>query len=334
MCAETIRRILSIFLVLGWLVQPASGLAADTSASAASTERALVRGNAALELYRTGAWIGAHAAFSEAEALAHSPVFVLYMARSLRNAGRWLEARKLFASLAHERITADSPQAWRDAVTEGDDELRQLSARIPRLRLRFLPRRAEELSVEVDGVSLSIPQLADAIELDPGRHVVTTKLDGATRQAKAFLVSDLGGETVVVLKGDGGPTGAPPARVTQATPRATLPRDSSPVAWERAAGFGAASLGIVAIGFGAVAGWLAVDQAQDLRSRCDRNDCPADSVGDRDRARRLGNLSTAGFVVGGVALVAGGTLLIVRPFAEPNDRTGVARLGLTCAGTM
>jgi tetratricopeptide (TPR) repeat protein len=73
-------------------------------------------------------------------------------------------------------------------------------------------------------------------------------------------------------------------------------------------GVGAAGLGI-----GAVTGALSLSRVSDLQARCGGYHCRPADEGDARSAKTLGNLSTAAFVVGGVAAAAGVVLLVIRP---------------------
>jgi hypothetical protein len=69
-----------------------------------TNQRALKLAYEADDLYARGQWAGAYDRFAEADGLAHSPVFVLYMARCRKNAARLIEAEAIFTRLSRETL--------------------------------------------------------------------------------------------------------------------------------------------------------------------------------------------------------------------------------------
>src|SRR5690349_2715550 len=105
-------------LALSLSLAPARAVAQPSPTTPTSTV-AVDRGNEGVALYEAGRWDEALARFAEAEALYHSPVFVLYTARTLRNAGRLRDARDTYHRLVAEPIAADAPALWHQAQTDG-----------------------------------------------------------------------------------------------------------------------------------------------------------------------------------------------------------------------
>ena len=82
---------------------------------------------------------------------------------------------------------------------------------------------------------------------------------------------------------------------------------------------------------GAIAGGLALAKEQDAKARCVDGVCPLEDEVLKDEALTLAHISTAGFVLAGVAAAAGTVLLVVRPGGEqaPVEVTlGPAAIGL------
>jgi len=113
------------------LVAASLALVAPTFAqTAAENDRALALGHEGLDLYNKGNWAEARVKFAEADRLAHSPVFVLYLARSARNAGDLVTARVAYDRLAAEVVPAGAPAPWTSAVESGKQELIELQKRL------------------------------------------------------------------------------------------------------------------------------------------------------------------------------------------------------------
>jgi hypothetical protein len=94
---------------------------------------AVRRGQEGIEAFAAGDLEAASRAFADAEALAHSPVFLLYQARVRVQAGALEEALDLYARVLTETLSEGAPDAWRvaaaQAKTEADDVRARLAAR-------------------------------------------------------------------------------------------------------------------------------------------------------------------------------------------------------------
>src|ERR1051325_10238960 len=121
---RALARILSLSLCSTLLPCPAAAEEPPPNASA----EAVSRGNEAIALFESGHWTEALARFREAEALYHSPVFVLYAARSLKNAGELQQARESYRRLLDETLAPEAPEAWKRAQSDGRAELAALEA--------------------------------------------------------------------------------------------------------------------------------------------------------------------------------------------------------------
>jgi hypothetical protein len=81
---------------------------------------------------------------------------------------------------------------------------------------------------------------------------------------------------------------------------------------------------------GAAAG-IAVMANGGLRSDCPNNTCPSSESGSANTYNLMRNISTAGFIVGGVAVAVGVTLLLWTPKGEAKSRVALW-LGPSSAG--
>lgn len=87
--------------------------------------------------------------------------------------------------------------------------------------------------------------------------------------------------------------------------------------------FGAAGVGIIV---GAVTGALSLDKISELDRQCVEQRCPPGLESLRDAARTLGTVSTASFIIGGVAAATGITLFIVDSTVEASATASSLRL--------
>jgi hypothetical protein len=253
----------------------------------ATTKEALRRAYEADQLFGAGKWQEAYDGFAAAEAMAHSPVFVLFMGHCRRNQGRLREAYGLYERVAGEKLGAEAPQPFRDAIADAQREIEALRARMPSLRV--LVTGATEVTLTIDGTEATPGEVT---LLDPGSHALEASSGGKTVKQKVSL-----GE------------GAATADVTLAFPAAAEPASEGSLV----PGIVVTSFGALGLVLGAVAGGIAASMAGDLKDRCVDGHCPVEDEDELATAQALAIASTVGFVAGGVLVVTGGVLLFVRP---------------------
>ncbi|MBL9026648.1 MAG: hypothetical protein JNL21_30900 [Myxococcales bacterium] len=286
----------------------AIGLASLPASAAPQTDaqRALDRGYEGDALFAKGKWDEAYDLFRQADALAHSPVFVLYMARCRRNAGRLLEAAEIYARVTAEALGPSAPKPFRGAVDDASSELAEVRARIPSLVVKVAGRPAGHVEVRVDG---RVARVGEAIELDPGEHVVLATAPGAEAK-ESVVLKERGRGTVVSIDLASSSKGPGAARRGSLVP-------------------GILSLSFAAVGLelGAIAGALAARDASVVKEGCVGDRCLREDAELLDRANTLATVSTVGFVVGGVALTTGIVLIAVRPGGESEPVVSIGPTG-------
>jgi len=243
--------------------------------------------------YKAGKFDDAIGKLQKAEAKFHAPTHLLYIARCQDKLGKWRAARDTYRDLLAETLDAKAPQAYRDAQTDARLELNALELRMP--RLRFFSK-GQVVSILVDGRPLSAAERNERILLDPGKHEVEAEI--AARKVTRSVDLGPGSDQMIDLdesgmKGGGG----------------TERKEGSLVPGIVLAGIGAAGLG-VGIGVGVAS----LDKVSVLNQQCPNKQCTDPGlISVRDQAQTLGHVSTAMFVVGGVAAAAGIVLIAVRP---------------------
>jgi hypothetical protein len=121
----------SVFLLVWSLAWAPSAVRAQAAAPVLDRNALAVEaGQRGLEAFRLGDWEAAYRAFREAEATAHSPVFLLYMARVRQRQGASAEALDLYARVAAEPVTNATPDSWRAAIEHAAAEQAELRASI------------------------------------------------------------------------------------------------------------------------------------------------------------------------------------------------------------
>jgi len=81
-------------------------------------------------------------------------------------------------------------------------------------------------------------------------------------------------------------------------------------------------VGALGIGLGAATGVVAKEELEEVRNRCGGTQCVAEEAQNLDDVRRLGNASTAGFVLGTLGVAAGTGLLLWSKYGAENTRKG------------
>jgi hypothetical protein len=314
-------------VLLAWLT---TGEVWAMPPAAAESDRAVARGQVALRLYESGAWTAAYDEFAAAEALAHSPVFLLFMARSLRNNGQWVASRQLFTRLLREELPAGAPAPWLAAVENGRAELGALESRIPRILLRVPPGLTGAVRVLLDARPLSQAELSGPINVDPGTHLAVLEGLAGTRVKEEVNVQAGQRDTVVQLAMPGKRPPPGPSAVAEPAPPSLRTHRSS----QAPAAYAALGLGVVALGVGAVTGWMALQSANEVKKNCVAAHCLPSDEDKAATASDLGRVSTIGFAVGGVSLATGVSLLLVAPRRDwsPSSPTAAPQLGIVGAG--
>ena len=269
-------------------------------------------GEEALALHGQGRFKEAFERFETAEKIAHSPVLVLWMARSKRALGELREAKRLYQKVASEELAEDASPKWLSAKTDATAELAVVSRRIPHLRVVVLGG-PPDASVEVDG---NVVLANVETELDPGKHEVIAKALHAAPVSRAIELEEGQPVRSLELRFSTGP------RAERST--------GSFVPGGIVFGFGLATL----VG-GAATGGAALSLAGQIKEGCVGNQCLRADQGKEEDAKRLATASTACLVVGGVVTAVGTGLLIAHSRLGKSDNVsldvGPLRAGLTLA---
>jgi len=263
----------------------AACLAWTTPAFADNDARARALSEVGLTLFADGQWQNAYEQFEKAEQLRHAPTLVLYMAHCQKNLGRLLAAERLYQRLRDEVLTEDASVQFRMAKEQAKSELAALRSRIPRLAVKA------HSATRIDGAP------ASEIRVDPGKHRVEGVVDDK-RIRKSVDVPE--GQRMLV-------------DLTQReTPRPSSSGSSiEEPPWMLIGGVAALGLGAAAAIVGGVTGGMALARTNDIKSRCTGTECLPEDAAAADDANTLATVSTVSFVVAGVAVPVGITLVVI-----------------------
>ena len=306
-------------LVVGLLAGAGASLSASAYAQAASpAAQAITKGQEAVSLFEQGKYGDALARFQEADALYHSPVFLLYVGRSQRGLGRWVDAIASLRRAADETVDAAAPALWKQAQTDARRELTALVADMPSV-IVTVEGGSAEARVTIDGATVTTGQ---RIELDPGEHRIVA-YDGDRIEANDVDVRARSERTVnIAFPPVVSPEPVRPPELLYNPPPQT-PKSGLYLPGLVVAGVGGAAL----IG-GAIAGVNALNRASSaLPSSCEGTTCPSsrkDEVeGNLHSSRRLGTVADVLLIGGGAAVIVGVILMIIHPRAKPTLNAGL-----------
>jgi|GEM_PF-2025229 len=324
-----VRLAVPLLLALFAVEAKAEGVPERSSEQIEATQtpaaRALRSGHEGLSLYAQGEFSRAFEAFSTAESLVHSPVFLLYQARTARKLGKLLLARELLQKCSNEMILSSSPPAWLNAVEDAALELDAVNEVLPQLTLQFPDDTKYPVEVVGAEQDWTILEPRTTLFVDPGNYDLFAS---EARGYEARQSLSVKGESARVTVEFAWPKRA--GAITSATPSVSVDPERSArprgrrffypavAAW----GAGAAAWVFAGVSFG-----VATNRAKTLLDGCEDRVCPYSSRFEQYEARQWANLATAGVLVGAVGIAAGTTLF----FLEESEH-GEWSLGLSATG--
>jgi serine/threonine-protein kinase len=211
-------------------------------------------------------------------------------------------------------------------AAEAERRMKALDGKLSRLLLQAPPGGAPAgLEIRLDGQPIDGAALGTAIPVDPGEHALEMSSPSAKWRTTVSIGVGPRTETVRLPA---------PAEMRGG---AAAPAAGKPWGAQRVAGLAVAGAGLAGVVVGAIFGVQAITakSASNSGGHCDAQDfCDAQGKGLRADSLRAGNVSTVGFIAGGVALAGGVVLFLTAPSGAPRQAGGVAsRLGLAVGPT-
>ena len=230
--------------------------------------------------------------FRKADQLEPSSARKLELSKALVAEGKLVEASQILNGLMNDTSLGPRDKWAKDAAKK---QLAQFESRIPWLQVQVVgPASSTKVRVEVDGKEV---EASTEAPVDPGKHTVGVDADGYESADRNVVVAE-GEHKQVTITLEAVAKAAPPK-----------PKKSGGT---KIPGIALLGVGAVGLGVGAAFGLLAFDETAKAKQFCDGNNCPArpEVVSARNTAIANGNVSTVGFVVGGVGVAAGIILLL------------------------
>jgi len=270
--------------------------------------------------------------FEKARALAASPVFDLYIARSLKALGRWREALIAYERTAQYQVEA-SNVSFLQAQENAARERTELEARMPRLSITA-PHLSDDAAVklEIDGEPTPVP--TQGLAFDPGKHVLSASAGAESHGEVVTLAAGQSLEIELPFGKQAADTATPAAQSEPSTMRGL-----SPLAWT-AFGIGAAGLVV-----GVTTGTWALVNMSELNAHCEEtNACSGgmpsnpDYLELRNTTSALATTADIGFIVAGAGALLGVTFALTLGKDKKKDAPSALELrplgaGWALAGT-
>jgi len=297
--------------------------------------------------------------FTRAESLVHSPVHLLYMARSYEKLGALVKAREAYIKVANEDIPAGAPQPVREAKADAERELEALEPRVPYVSVVVQGAGPRPVTVTMDGVPVPPALLGVPRPVDPGEHRFEAVAEGMEGARSTISVREKRSETVVLTLNPAVAGAAPVAAAPAPQPASAAPAGApapaqqpagpwqpgapaqdtassggggiSPLAWV------ALGVGAVGLGVGTVFGLQSNSKVKEANDLCSKSDCSGTNRGKAedldDEARSARTIGIVGFVAGGIGVATGVTLILIgSKKQETATRTIEPWVGLGSAG--
>lgn len=270
-----------------------------------------------------GRWADAVDMFTRAESMVHSPVHLLYMARSYEKLGSLVKARESYIRITNEELPAGASQPIKEAKSDAQKELDALEPRVPYVSVVVQGVGPKPVTVTMDGVNVPPALLGVPRPVDPGEHKFEAVAEGMDSAVSSISVKEGRSETVVLTLHPGSaPAAQPPVGYAAPVypggagsppPEADSGKHGpSPLTW---VAFGVGGVGLVV---GTVFALKSSSKVDDANNLCHlpgpdgtRTYCSPQASSLDDDARSAKTISLVGFIAGGVGVATGVTLLLV-----------------------
>jgi hypothetical protein len=260
----------------------------------------------AKELVKSGKAAEACPKFEESQRLDPGLGTQLNLADCYERIGRTASAWTIYVEVAPAARREGQDARAEHAVTRAA----ALKPLLAKLTIVVPPeRRLPGMNVTRDTTLVREAQWSVAIPVDPGQHTIIVEAPGKEPWQTSLDVPAQSANTVTIPVLKDAPRDASRAASSSGNVGSSDPNAGKT---QRIAGIALAGAGVVGVGLGTFFGLRAMGKKDD--AGCDGNSCP--DVGSRDLyedAQSAGNVSTIGFIVGGLAVAGGAVLYFTAP---------------------
>jgi len=321
----------SRFILCGALLGAGLVSVSGRSLAASDAERAGARAaaNQGADAFDQGKWAEAIDLFNRAEALVHSPIHLSYIARSQLKLGHWVEAYELFNRIKREPLEQPASTAATNAVADAGRQLSTLDAQLPYVTLTVKGTDTQGVSVTMDGVPVPSALVGVLHPVNPGTHKFRASTATQSSPEQTVEIKPAARQTIeleLALNAAAVPAVAPIAPVAaqstatqpEAPPPQPAPSSSSSGSAMRVGGYVGLGVGVVGVGLGTAFLLSANSKQKDADAAFEACGGKSCSTADRAKVDSLDSdaatgktLALTSFIVGGVGLATGVTLLVL-----------------------
>ncbi|HMR74312.1 MAG TPA: hypothetical protein PKD61_04350 [Polyangiaceae bacterium] len=296
---------------------------ATTSAAFAVTdeERAGARAAASegQKAFDEGRFAEAVDFFARAESLVHAVPHLVYLGRSYAKLGKLVKAREAYLKAKREQLADDAPAAIKAARDAAIAELPAVEARLGRLTIIVEGAGTKTPRVALDGAAVPAALLGVPYPADPGAHTLVAEAEGLKSAPVEVTLSEGGSENVVLkLEPSSEAPSIPQEPAGGGTGISTDDlKKPSGLSTMRLGSYISFGVGAVGLGLGTyflLDGNKKSADADSLADSCEPNCTPTQQkevLSVDDEASSAKTAATVGFIVGGVGVAAGVTLLVL-----------------------
>jgi len=236
---------------------------------------------------------------------------------------------KITSASGAYRAAASTARKARDVQRQrfAEEHAAALELKLPRLLIKLEPGyRVDGLVVKRNGIEVPPAEMGSPVPVDPGEHVIVASAAGWVDWETKVSVAPMPGVIEVIVPA----LGKAPVKVEESK-REPIAVVSSPDQGSQdnrrprlhlAYGIGGGGIGVLAASL--VFGAMAKSKWSDAQTHCRGTQCTQVGVDLATRARTLGNISTATFVVGSAAVAAGVALYVTAPRASTERSSAAA----------
>jgi hypothetical protein len=331
------KRLIACFALASFLAGFAAPALAQTEADRTTARELAYEGQ---EAFDRGDYVTAADRFARADALVHAPTLTLALARAQLKLGKVVLAYENYNRIVREGVPPGAPAVFTRAYEDAKAEVDQVRTRLAWVTIHVTGAARPRVSLDESDVPAAALGVRRAV--DPGDHVVAASADGYLPAQTEFKASE--GQTSEVkleLRVDPNapaPVETAPDRAADQAMQPELAPDRGPGdaprgQGQRTAGYVALGVGAAGLVVGAVGGVLAIQARGDLVDACPNDRCSAEQQETLDSYERWGTISTVGFIVSGVGVATGLTLLLTAPKAQTGGLSvRVASSGISMQG--
>ena len=268
---------------------------------------------------------------ARSERLFHAPTTLARLGECQIQVGKIVDGTESLNKVVRETLAPGAPNAFGQAQERARRVLAEAKPKIAKLKIAVAAPPDVALSVKVDGEPMPPANLNTNRPMDPGEHVIEATAPGyKIARGKVSLAE--GGSDTVALTLEVDPD-APKAPLAAATTTRTDTTDakrslaSSPGSAQaepsRIPAYVALGVGVAGLAVGGIFGGLALRKKGDLNDNCLNGVCGSGQKSNLDDGKTFGTVSTVGFIVGGVGVVAG-IVMLATGWPKKTTTTGLA----------